>query len=162
MPFTLNPSYSPAIFKYMWTPAGTLSCTNCPNPTGRADVTTNYKIQITSNDGCKAEDSITIFLNCLNSKLYFPTAFTPNRDGRNDYFYPIAMGYEEIKSFAVFNRNGFKVFERKYFKPNMPTLGWDGTVKGDSQSNTQTFVWFAEVVCQGQTILKKGTVMLIR
>ncbi|MEO6406674.1 MAG: PKD domain-containing protein, partial [Ferruginibacter sp.] len=162
MPFTMSPLYNNNIQTYFWTPAGTLNCTNCANPSGRADITTNYKVQVINSDGCKAEDNITVFINCLSSKLYFPTAFTPNADRLNDYFYPLARGFEEIKSFSVFNRNGFKVFERKNFKPNIPSLGWDGNIRGDNQSSTQTFVWFAEVICEGKTIVKKGTVMLIR
>jgi PKD repeat protein len=162
--FTLAPAYSAGSQSYLWTPPDDLDCNNCPQPTGIAVKRRNYTIEVTSDKGCKAKDDINIILACGNSNLYVPSAFTPDKIGPNNYFYPIARGYKSIKTFIIYNRMGNKVFERKDFEPNIATLGWDGTVKGNTYGNsTQAFVWYVEAVCeQGNIVTSKGTVLLIR
>ena len=91
-----------------------------------------------------------------------PNAFTPNGDGLNDYFYPIARGFDNIVSFMVFDRQGMKIFERRNFSPNAPSLGWDGSLRGNKNFNSQNFVWVAQVECEGSIITQKGTILLIR
>ncbi|MDB5201435.1 MAG: Gliding motility-associated C-terminal protein [Ferruginibacter sp.] len=160
--FTFTPVYGNNAMAYSWTPAGNLSCTNCANPSGTAVKKQSYEIDVTSRDGCHAKDSITVFVTCASGNLMLPTAFTPNSDGRNDYFYPITRGYRNIKSFSVFDRFGTKVFERRNFEPNVPSSGWDGRIRADKYVNTQTFVWVLEADCDlGGTVLTKGTVTLI-
>lgn len=162
--FTLTPVYSPGTQSYLWTPADDLSCNNCPQPSGTATKKQTYTIEVLSDKGCKAKDDINIILACSNSNLYVPSAFTPDKNGPNNYFYPIARGYKTIKIFMVYNRMGNKVFERKNFEPNIASLGWDGTIKGNTYGNsTQAFVWYVEAVCeQGEVVSAKGTVLLIR
>ncbi|MEO6542140.1 MAG: gliding motility-associated C-terminal domain-containing protein, partial [Ferruginibacter sp.] len=112
--------------------------------------------------GCKASDTVRILINCLEANLLMPNAFTPNNDGKNDYFYPITRGYRIVKYFVIFNRYGQKVFERRNFEPNIPTLGWDGRVK-DSRYGTSVFTWFMEAECDlGSMNNSRGTVVLIR
>ena len=43
-------------------------------------------------------------------EIYFPSAFTPNNDGRNDLFRPITVGTHQITAFRVQNRWGQVVF----------------------------------------------------
>lgn len=45
---------------YSWSPAATLSCTNCDSPIASPAVTTKYYITITDKDGCDATDSILV------------------------------------------------------------------------------------------------------
>ena len=160
--FTLSPAYSGNISTYSWTPTGVLSCDNCATPSGIALKKETFTIAVSDINGCRFSDSVTIFVNCEKSNLLLPTAFTPNKDGRNDYLYPLTRGYKEIKSFIVYNRFGVKVFENKNFEPNIPSLGWDGKVKSDSHVSTQSFVWIVEGVCDsGELITTKGSVILI-
>ena len=161
-PFSIIPTYSGNIASYSWTPTGILSCDNCDAPSGTALKKETFTIEVSDINGCKFSDSITIFVNCEKSNLLLPGAFTPNKDGRNDYFYPITRGYKEIKTFLVYNRFGTKVFENKNFTPNIPSLGWNGVIKNGSQGSTQSFVWIVEGVCDsGEIIITKGSVILI-
>ncbi len=161
--FTLSPAYSNNIMAYNWTPAINLNCTTCPAPGGIALTSQEYRIEVTSTNGCKAADSIRVFINCLDANLLMPNAFTPNNDGRNDYFYPITRGYRSVKYFVIFNRYGQKVFERRNFVPNNSTLGWDGRLKDTKQGSTEAFTWFMEAECDlGKLLNTKGTVLLIR
>jgi gliding motility-associated-like protein len=62
-------------------------------------------------------------------KIYVPTAFTPNNDGRNDYLRPILLGVKQLQYFRVYNRWGQVVYT---MQPNQ--LGWDGTLNGQQQT----------------------------
>ena len=162
-PYTITPVYSSDITSYLWSPPGNLSCTNCANPAGVALQKEIYRIEVANNFGCKKADTITIFVNCLQANLLMPTAFTPNSDGNNDYFYPITRGYRMVKSFLVYNRLGNKVFERTNFLPNIPSLGWDGRIKSSQNGATEVFTWFMEAECDlGRMNTSMGTVILIR
>ena len=164
--FTISPAYSADVIDYFWAPVGNLNCTKCASPAGVALKSQTYTVQVTNANGCVAKDDVTIFVKCDQSNLLLPTAFTPDNNGLNDYFYPITRGYRVIKSFVVFNRFGNKVFERKNFEPNISSLGWDGNVRGNNSgygTQSASFVWYIEAECeQGQTITAKGSVILIR
>jgi gliding motility-associated-like protein len=86
-----------------------------------------------------------------------PTAFSPNGDGRNDVFKPVAKGNFTKFEFTVYNRWGQIVF-----KTNEINRGWDGTMNGFAQS-AGLFTW----ICRYQLKRKeprtiKGTVTVIR
>jgi hypothetical protein len=54
------------------------------------------------------------------------------------------------------------VHEAYNFKPNTPSSGWDGTIRGDKASPA-VFVYYAEILFKdGETILYKGDVTLVR
>ncbi len=161
--FLLSPNYPMGVVSYNWTPGTNLNCTNCATPTGIALDKQLYTIEVTDQNGCKGKDSLNIVVSCEKSNLLLPTAFTPNGDGRNESFYPIARGYKSIKSFTVFNRSGAKVFERQNFQPNIPGLGWNGMTIGGQLENMQSYVWVVEGICQnGMSIITRGTVILIK
>jgi hypothetical protein len=90
--------------------------------------------------------------------IYFPLAFTPNNDGKNDLFK--ILGAQNLKEYhlAVYNRYGQKVFETNDY-----TKGWTGNVKGQLQ-NTGVYVWYCNFKKSSsqENIVMKGTVVLIR
>jgi len=93
---------------------------------------------------------------CLQG-FYIPTAFTPNQDGRNDYFKPLVLGNIKKYQFSIFNRYGQLVFQSAD-----PGKGWDGNVKGSKAENA-VFVWTCSYQFEdGPPENKKGTVILVR
>ncbi len=89
------------------------------------------------------------------SNIYYPTAFTPNGDGLNDFFNVFGkyiIGFE----MNIFNRWG----ELLYTSTTLDQ-GWDGTFNGkDMPEGTYTFV--AEITDQaGRTFKKSGSVLLL-
>jgi gliding motility-associated-like protein len=91
--------------------------------------------------------------------IQVPDAFSPNGDGNNDRLYPFLIGIVELKYFRVYNRWGNLVFETKN---SNPSLGWDGTFKGQLQP-AETFIWMAEGIdLYGQSIKRGGNTILIR
>lgn len=163
-PFTISPVYSAAVSNYLWSPSvNGLSCTTCPVVSGTATTTALYTIRVTDENSCEASDQVRIIVACDQSNLNVPSGFTPNNDGRNDYFYPLTRGYSTINKMIVFDRWGDKVFERNNFAPNTPTLGWDGRTKDKQYASTAVFVYIIEAVCDaGETVQAKGTVTVIR
>jgi gliding motility-associated-like protein len=162
-PFTINATYSNNIANYAWSPmSNSLSCSNCATPSGIGVLTDTYSIDITSTDGCKASDTVIVYVACDKANLYVPTAFTPNGDGINDYFGPITRGYKLINKLIVYNRWGQKIFEKSNFTPNIPTLGWNG-LYNNIPLETQAYIWYVEATCDlGEKISAKGTVVLMK
>lgn len=117
-----------------------------------------YEVTITGANVCteKAIGSIVTDLSCIG--VYFPGAFTPNNDGRNDEFGPLgSLGAITDYSFSVYNRWGEVVFTS-----TNPFIKWNGKVKGVA-TDSNVFVWKAEFVLPGkEKEFRKGTVMLIR
>lgn len=119
---------------------------------------------LTSSEQCPSpaivgSNSIVVAMdaNTCPQDIYIPTAFTPNRDGKNDILRPVVRGSLIYYEFSIYNRWGQKIFETTDYK-----RGWDGKVKG-IDTNTDTFVWMCTYQFQGkqQTFLK-GVVTLIR
>ncbi len=160
--FTITPTYSNNVASYNWTPSNSLSCFSCPNPSGVLIDSKQYTIQVLSDSGCIATDSINIIVECKDANLLIPNAFTPNNDRLNDIFYPIARGVKSIKVFAIYDRYGKMVFERKNFNPNDSQLGWDGKRSGMDQTSN-VYVYYLEAECYAGEILKRrGSVTLLR
>jgi gliding motility-associated-like protein len=161
--YSLSPLYSDNVTSYNWTPSNLLSCSTCPNPNGIASASVPYLITVTSDSGCIAKDSITIFVECKEANLLMPNAFTPNGDNLNDYFYPLARGgIKSIKRFSIYDRFGKLIFEKRDFFPNDKSFGWNGRVNNMDQT-TSVFVYYVEALCDlGESIYKKGSVTLIR
>jgi gliding motility-associated-like protein len=104
-------------------------------------------------------DSFTAVLNIDENcdVVYFPDAFTPNNDGKNDVFRPSYNYAITDFDWRIFNRWGQKVFASDDM-----TKAWDGTVGGIPQA-TGTFVWVVSYkLASGDRVSRKGTVVLIR
>jgi gliding motility-associated-like protein len=153
---------TPDIVSYTWLPPGQLSCTTCTSPLVTAIESKEYTLRLVSSKGCVTETSARVVIECNPSNLLLPSAFTPNGDGLNERFFPVGRGISAIKKFMIYNRNGELVFSRYNFAPGDRNFGWDGTFANKKQSSG-AFVYMVEALCDlGKTILKKGTILLIR
>jgi len=153
-------NYDPST-SYQWSPAFGLSCTDCPNPVVDINNTAQYNVVVTANingNNCPADTGITVTV-IPDYDVFIPNAFTPNNDGKNDFFQIFgnlpAVRFIHIN---VFDRIGELVFESNdiYFK-------WDGTYKG-SLLPPSVLVYSMQVVFDDGHAEKlfKGTVTLLR
>ena len=115
-----------------------------------------YWVQVIDSNGCVQGDTVVVLDKgkCIIG-IYFPNAFTPNGDGKNDLFRPILFGTLDKFHLVVFDRYGGKVFET-----TDPSKGWDGDGKSSG-----TFVWYAQYHFAGSTdpvTIRKGTVIIVR
>ena len=117
----------------------------------------NYWLEVTNDEGCNARDTIKVIAKDCAKGIYFPNAFTPDNDGRNDTYKPVVNGKIEKIKFIIYNRLGEKVFET-----SDPFRGWDGVYKGKPQASN-TFVWYCNYQFAGDIVkIEKGTVILVR
>ena len=145
---------------YQWTPPTFLNANDVGNPiaTFNAGVEKfSYALKAITPEGCFGLDTINIRIFKTGPEIFVPSAFTPDGNRLNDVFTPIAVGITKLDYFRVFNR-----FGNELFSTTLLQKGWDGTYKGLPQA-PDTFVWMVRGTdFTGKTVIKKGTVQLIR
>lgn len=160
--FTITPKYSNDIKTYNWIATSQLSCLDCPNPSGKATNPALFELKVVSDKGCSNAAAINLVIDCSSKNIYMPSAFSPDKNGLNDYYYPLTRGIRRVKRFAVFNRFGEIVFERRDFIPNNRSDGWDGTFKGKVQP-PGIYTYWVELLCaSGNLQHYKGSFVLIK
>ena len=87
--------------------------------------------------------------------LFFPTAFTPNNDGVNDVFGPVARKVDNLH-WQIYNRFGQLLFE-----VNGASKWWDGRINGQLQP-AGVYVWICTYTRSGKAATTKGSFVLIR
>jgi len=157
-PFNLTVSNNPLvnIVAYNWLPTSSVSNPTAANTIGKLSISSSVKVLLTDDKGCTGADSIYIKVFKGGADIFVPTAFAPN--GVNNVLRPTVVG-AKLKYFRVFNRYGQMIFESN--ETNFRN-GWNGKINGVAQS-TGTYVWMAEAkLFSGETIIRKGTAVLIR
>ena len=142
----------PGPFTYSWNTNPVQTTQSASNLSAQS-----YTVTVSSAGSCPVSAEISIPVEPSCTGIYFPTAFTPGTDGKNDWFGPIGnltslTGYR----LSVFNRWGEIVF-----RSNDPFQQWDGQYK-DLRSGSHIFVWHASFTMDGKKQSQKGTIMLIR
>ena len=112
-----------------------------------------YSVTVTDNCGTGRDEILVKETEC---SFLFPSAFTPNNDGKNDLFK--VLGKDELAEFnlAVYDRWGQKVFSTNDYKK-----GWDGYFKG-RLLGTGVYAWYCTFRKSNKNTTLKGTVLLIR
>jgi gliding motility-associated-like protein len=87
----------------------------------------NYLVKITDKDNCVLNNTFPVSDKC-EPIIIAPSIFTPNGDGKNDYFSPVPKVAKrvEILSLQIFNRWGETIFS----KSGSSDLQWDGKSNG--------------------------------
>jgi gliding motility-associated-like protein len=162
MPYQLTAAGSPDVTSWRWSPADGLSCADCPSPVLTPKMEMQYVVTVRNQWGCTAADSLLVKLDCATDHVYFPNAFTPNRDGKNDAFYVLGSGVKTVRYLRIYSRWGDLVFERTNFAINDRAAGWNGLIKGQPV-DSGTYVYVAELECSsGYLFTRKGTVTVVR
>ncbi len=146
---------------FIWFPSNNISNNSVYNPVvivnNPAVNSLTYFVTATTAKGCATTDSVHIKIYKTKPNIVIPTAFSPNADGRNDVFKPIAIGIAQLLFFRVFDRYGKLLFQTKNIGE-----GWNGLFDGKLQP-PGTYVFEVEGSdYEGKIITKKGTVVLIR
>jgi gliding motility-associated-like protein len=146
---------------YQWYKDGVL----IPGATaGTYAATAEGAYSVSINDGTctvMAVDTVRVqFQDCSpipETKVFVPTAFTPNQNNANDVLRPLLYNVKELRYFRVYNRWGQEVFQT-----NQAGKGWDGTLKGVRQP-AETYSWTLECIdMKGNIIKQSGRSLLIR
>ena len=105
---------------------------------------------------CRTSDAATITVTTKTDDIFVPNTFTPNGDGRNDYFRVYGNAIKSVKM-VIFSQWGQKLFES-----TDPLNGWDGTYNGRMQPSG-VYVYVATITLNNNTnVVKHGTMDLIK
>lgn len=136
---------------YLWS-TGATGKSIIINQSGR------YSLTI-QKDGCTVSDEVDInYVNCEKC-IAFTNAFTPNRDGINDFFKPLLNCPARDYELRVYNRWGQEVFHT-----TNPANTWDGSYQG-LPADANTYFYMLKISFEGQdtkTQLFKGEITLIK
>ncbi len=148
-------------YAYEWAPAHFFNNLNTREIWGRVEqMTSIVTLKVTDPYGCAATTDMTIVpKSCCN--VTFPSAFTPNGDGKNDVFRPIRdyannSGFQRFHAFRIANRWGQTIFDA-----GNNTTSWDGTYNGVPQ-DMGVYYYFVKYQCNGQMVEQTGDVTLVR
>ncbi len=142
-PLSINPNVS-----FLWS-TGSNSTSIYVNSFG------TYSLTVTDQFGCKATDAISIIQKDCYS-VSAPSAFTPNGDGINDFFFLMGKNFT-CNSLDVYDRWGVKLYS---YVPN--SKGWNGQYQNQPQPQG-VYVYTATYTSHlGETKTLQGNVTLIR
>ena len=134
------------------------STSNENNPIHVFSINKQYHVILIVNPGSACPDtaqaSIPFDDVTMGDTLFIPNVFSPNGDGKNDYF-EITGGDSPCNNsnrLMIFNRWGEKVFETEGKE-----LKWDGTKNGASLANGTYFY-----ILEGEKLMKSGSLSLLR
>lgn len=123
------------------------------------EVTGPDTLFITVTNKCGSGTDTIIVLDGCPPPLYFPTGFTPNRDGLNDRFRPTGLQVNNY-SLLIFDRWGKLLFETRD-----QYTGWDGKFNGNDLPEG-VYVWKAqydkEEFGEFKPFTQAGSITLIR
>ncbi len=144
---------------YSWTPSTNLTNNSIPNPVGHypsPGLFTYILHGVSDTGGCLGNDTINI--NVVEySEFTAPGAFTPNGDGLNDYFRPLAIKNATLISMKIYDTKWRLIHTAETQNPI-----WDGTYNGtrlDGGSYNYELIYKDN---KGNIRSKTGTVLLIR
>ena len=112
--YTIQPIYAAGNFR--WLDAFTT--------TERTVNTSGVFRAVVTNACATVIDSIEVDYSGCPCAIYAPDAFSPNADGVNDAFDPVACGDITVTSLSVYNRWGEVIFHT-----TSPPFSWDGTYR---------------------------------
>jgi len=142
--------YPGTFANYQWSTGSTEQLLQVTNPG-------LYLVNVTDINGCMASGQVQVNAKECITGFFMPTAFSPNKDGRNDLLKPILPENISGFQFNVYNRLGQLVF-----KSNNPLKGWDGTLHGSRQGES-IYIWTCSYMVDGKPVQhQKGTVIVTR
>ncbi len=154
--FNFNPS------NFSWSPGTALSCTNCSTPFAGPENTTTYVLTATDAAGCEAVGEVTIIV-LGNRRIYLTTAFSPNDDGINDWFYIQSADPDVIvEDLRIYDRWGNALFFSTPGPANQAELGWNGKFRS-KHLNPGVYVYTVLIrYPDGAQRLYRGDITLVK
>jgi gliding motility-associated-like protein len=123
----------------------------------RPQINEDKTFEVTTWNLADCEEKMQFSIYVIDQPLIdFPTAYSPNGDGLNDYFTPDTDGNITIDYFQIYNRWGEKVYEHSSL-----SKGWDGTFLGKPAANG-LYTYTLRFSYLGRSFTKSGEVMMVR
>ncbi|HPH82750.1 MAG TPA: choice-of-anchor L domain-containing protein [Flavobacteriales bacterium] len=136
-------------YTYYWSGPPVINKSTDSTSYASPETTTKYWIDVY--DGCNTVATDTLYVTVESCELEVGNAFSPNSDGKNDYFEIANIIYYPESTVFLYNRWGKKVLEQKAYQNN-----WGG----DDEVTAGTYFY---VVDPGDgTSILKGTVTIFK
>jgi len=152
-------SSDPGPDNFLWEPATELNNAFIPDPQATYTLNDNvikYTVKATTPAGCSGTGFITVKVFKTKPDIFVPNAFTPG-SAINALFRPIPVGITSLDYFRIYNRLGELVYQTSTIGN-----GWNGMLNGSPQSSGG-YVWMVKGTdYTGNSITKKGTMVLVR
>lgn len=137
---------------------GFVSNPNIYNPEMSPFNTTTYVLEVTDEiTGCLNYDTAIVNVEVL-TLLAFPTGFSPNGDGTNDFAHIIKyLNIKELINLSIYDKWGEEIFRTE-------DLGdfWDGTFKG-RDVEIASYIWVINAITKDdEQVQRKGNITVIR
>lgn len=108
-----------------------------------------------------------VFIQAVNPNLVeiiIPSAFSPNNDGVNDFFFIQGIENYPVNEFIIFSRWGTKLYHRKNYSNENP---WDGrydnsNVKLGPDEIVPKGTYFYKIVIKEKNYVKSGYIIVKR
>lgn len=142
--------------RYKWFKETQLLGTNNPQRIYIQDQSNKIAVVGIAENSCV--DSLTEIITVNSCCTFFlPNAFSPNKDGTNDYYGPESFANLRYYQMKIFNRWGQQVFE------SFDIAGkWDGTYR-NKPADPGTYFYYVKATCaEGIELIRKGDILLIR
>lgn len=129
---------------YQWTANPNLSETDIADPTAQIDDADFYIVTMSDTYGCVKSDTVNVTLLPLEDcHVETYNSFSPNDDGKNDFWEIDGIeGYPE-NTVIIFNRWGDKLIEFENY--NNQTVIWDGSNKSGNPVQAGTYYYVVNV-----------------
>jgi len=142
---------------YSWTPSQDLSCPSCPSTNATPDITTQYIVTGTLDNGCTDQDTLLITVTQVCGAVYVPTICSPAAQDTEDQRICVYGNCIAECLFVIYNRWGEVVFET-----TDQQQCWDGTHRGQALPG-DVFAYKLQVRLQdGTSLVKSGNINLLR
>ncbi len=158
----LNATASPSNLSVTWQPTDFLDCAVCASPTATPPYSIEYTATVSFGNGCEASDTVSVTVE-ESGAYYVPTAFSPNKDGINDWFTVFGgRSVARIVSMEIYDRKGGLAFSVADVPANQEEKGWNGKIgEEEAQSGVFTYKLLLEFT-GGKVETVTGTVLLLR
>lgn len=154
----IHPTISGTAASLSWPGFG---CPNCPSLSFQAWMDTTVTVLMVDDGGCTASDELDIHVKA-REEIYWPGAFSPNGDGINDLWLPIALSpLAQLLEAGIYDRWGNLVYQRTNSILS-DASAWDGTMNGDPCQNGVYVYRFRIQIEPGNVVERAGEMLLIR
>lgn len=149
-------------YEYTWTPQPDIGLLNSNIAEFTPTETTNYELEIFNGEECYWYRNfvIEVFENCEKPIVEIPNVFTPNGDGKNDYFGAITSFELDFYELSIYSRWGELIYQSYDLNDR-----WNGQ-KNNHNAISDVYAWVVRYRYSFEGIIKqdivKGNVSLIR
>ncbi|MBL7806918.1 MAG: gliding motility-associated C-terminal domain-containing protein, partial [Saprospiraceae bacterium] len=139
-----------------WSPPTYFSLPAALQETVELQETTLFQLEIEDPNGCTASDTIRVFVR--RDAIYVPNVFQPGSERNPQFTVFGAADLQEIKVMQLYDRWGELLFDKREFPPNDPSLGWDGTFRGQAVAPGVYVYYLVLLTVEGKEVTLKGNV----